>query len=146
MEKGLVKKIVPYVFAGLGLIGGGCAKTYNIDRSKVTDYGEEAFFIPVQFISMKEKTDSCVIRYFKNPQEFKKIKVRSAIDIFSPMNNTYKSSNPEDSAVIRCGEERYYYLNNKIDSIKESERQQKIAIKEAKKQKRINFGLRALRR
>jgi hypothetical protein len=86
---------------------------------------------------MKEEKDSCTIRYFTNLGEVKKIKVRSVIKIFSPMNNTYKLSNPEDSIVMRYGEGRFNYLTNKIDSIKKLNENEE-------RQERINLGLKAL--
>jgi hypothetical protein len=139
MKNNLVKKVAPWVFAGLGLIGSGCGKTYNIDGNRVSTVS------PIINKITEYKGDSLTIKYLlSNPEDntLMNIKINGI---------SYTKS---DTLVYNKARQHYEYLINKIDSIDKSEElkgmieereemDKKIAAEKAKDEKRIDFGLKA---
>jgi len=127
MKNNLIRKIAPYVFGGLCLIGSGCSETYEIDGNKVIKGS-------TIFNNLREgRGDSIIIRY---------IPVIFGGDIGVVKINGEKYTQ-EDTLVYNKANERYHYLNNKIDSINASEEKNKINLEQKKEQERINQGLKA---
>ena len=130
-----MKLVLPLAF--VGIVGSGCSKTYEIDGNQVKKN-------PFTFNNFVETKGEDVIKYnthqySNNPQ--------SKGDISRLKINGIKYYQ-KDILVYDAGNKRYHYLRNKIDSINNVEKQKKIQSererKEAQKQSRINYGLKAL--
>lgn len=136
MKKSLAFKVAPWIFVGLGLIGNGCAKTYEIDGNKV----KKRPFVTNNIV--EKRGDNFEIKYSLHPS----FSLHTQ-DIFNVKINGEEYTK-EDALVYKKANERYHYLINKIDSIETAQKNNEIykidSIKIAQEHNRINYGLKAL--
>ncbi len=115
MEKGLLKRIGKKIILPLaiaGIVGGGCAKKYEIDGSKVS-------FSTVDY-SVIEKKDNAKITYSCLPFQHivSAVVVKNKGDSLQhKRSERYSCSNPADASVINFYRDRFKYLRAKKDSI-----------------------------
>jgi hypothetical protein len=129
VKRGIFRIGAPLLIGGLGLINSGCSKTYEIDGNKVK-YNKSNF---VSWILKEETKDGNKILYYPLMVEKNRGKMVYYIDCVKINREKYTK---DDTSVYNKANEHYNYLNNKIDSINNTEIQKEI-------QERIDLGLKA---